>query len=230
QKIEKITYNYLAEVLHGTAFLPIKMLNAFEFLHFSLPLILPTHEFKFKKKLATNLVKDNWIKDKVISIKVDSGRYKLSTKKGTIFFCEKLVIATPPSISKRLLMLKEKLREPAKAHMFHLSGCLKPNWNKYSTHLFNNHSRMLAIAKQRDNSYLLYTTEKKPNFNKYFSKCKLIKHKYWSPAFNIGGSNLLNFNQGKNIFLIGDNNICGLEDSYIYGMYAANKILGKTID
>src|SRR3989338_406442 len=230
KSIEKIVYNYLAEALHGTTFLPIKCLNAFEFLHFSLPLIVPIYLFNFRKKEAINLVKDNWIKDQVISIKVDSGRYKVLTKNKAIFFCEKIVMATPPIISKHLLKFKESLREPANAHMFHLSGDLKHNSNKDYTNLFNNKSRMLAIAKQKDGSYLLYTTHKKPNFDNYFSKYKIIKHKYWNPAFNIGGSNIINFNQGRNLFLIGDNNICGIEDSYIYGMYAANKILGKTMD
>ena len=52
-----------------------------------------------------------------------------------------------------------------------------------------------------------YTKNSNPNFNKYFYNCKIIRHKYWNPAFNIGGSNIVDFIQGKNLFVIGDNNI-----------------------
>lgn len=228
--IKGIVYDYLAEVLHGTAFIPVKDLNAFEFLHFSLPLIVPVYEFNFKKQKAMSLIKNHWIKDKVIKIKNKNGKYYLLTKNKKNICCTNVVVATPPHISKKLLKFKQSLREPAKVYMFHLLGKIKPDWDKGEENLFDDKNRMLAIAHQRDNSYLFYTKEKKPNFNRYFFNYKIIKHKYWNPAFNIGGSNILEFNQGKNLFLIGDNNICGLEDSFIYGMYAANKILGKTTD
>ena len=114
--------------------------------------------------------------------------------------------------------------------MLHLIGEIKSDWNQSDGNLFDDKNRMLAIAHQRDNSYLFYTKDAKPDLNKYFYNFKIIKHKHWNPAFNIGGDNIIDFIQGKNLFVIGDNNICGLEDSYIYGMYAANKVLGRTID
>ena len=228
--LKGIVYDYLAEVLHGTAFLPIKKLNAFEFLHFSLPLIVPVYEFNFKKQDAVNLINPYWIKDEVVDIKNKNGKYYILTKNKKQIYGDNIIVATSPNISKKLLKFKPPLREPAKAHMFHLLGKIKPDWNKGEENIFDDKNRMLAIAHQRDGSYLFYTKEKKPDFKRYFFNYKIIRYQYWNPAFNIGGSNLVEFNQKKNLYLIGDNNICGLEDSYIYGMYAANKILGKTID
>lgn len=229
-KIKEIVYDYMAEVIHGSAFTPIKNLNAFTFLHFSLPLIVPVYEFIFKKKEVLSLIRKNWIKDEVVKIKYKNKKYEILTKNNKKLFCDNLVVATTPTISKKLLKLKQALREPANAHMFHLLGEIKPNWNKGEENLFDDKNRMLAIAHQRDNSYLFYTKNAKPDFAKYFFNYKILKHKHWNPAFNIGGSNIIDFVQGKNLFLIGDNNICGLEDSYIYGMYAANKVLKKTLD
>jgi len=231
-KIKEIVYDYLAEVLHGTTFTPLKNLNAFTFLHFSLPLIVPIYEFKFKKDEVLKSIKDKWVRDAVEKIQYDHdhNRYEVLTKKQKSYFCEYLVVATPPQISKKLLKLKTHLRKTAKAHMFHLSGRIKPDWNKGEEDLFEDQNRMLAIAHQKDNSYLFYTTEAKPDFGKYFFNHKIIKHIFWNPAFHIGGSNIIDFIQGEKLFLIGDNNICGMEDSYIYGMYVANKILGKALD
>jgi hypothetical protein len=68
-KLEKIVYDYLAEIIHGTAFLSIKDLNAFEFLHFSLPVIVSTHQFVFQSQKAEALIKKFWLKDKVLEVR-----------------------------------------------------------------------------------------------------------------------------------------------------------------
>ena len=58
--------------------------------------------------------------------------------------------------------------------MFHLSGKIKNDWNKGEANLFDDKNRMLAIAHQRDNSYLFYTKEEKPDFKQYFLNYKII--------------------------------------------------------
>lgn len=229
-KIKDIVYDYMAEVLHGTAFIPIKELNAFTFLQFSLPLIVPVYEFTFRKEEVFKHFKSHYIKDEVKKIESENRKYCVTTNKSGKIYCENLIVATPPHISKRLVKFKQPLRKPAKAHMFHLIGEIKPEWNQGEEDLFDDKNRVLAIAHQRDNSYLFYTRDPKPDITKYFYNFKILKHKHWNPAFNIGGSNIIDFKQGKNLYVIGDNNICGLEDSYIYGMFAANKILGRTKD
>jgi hypothetical protein len=139
-------------------------------------------------------------------------------------------VATPPHISKKLLHLKQKLRGNINAHMFHVIGEFTKQWKGSHIHLFRNNSRMLAIAHQDDHSFLVYSVDKDIDFTKYFYTYKVIKHLYWKPAFCITGSELLKFNQNKNLYLIGDNNIVGIEPCYIYGKYCANKILNKTKD
>jgi len=229
-KIENIVYNYMAEVLHGSGFIQIENLNAFTFLHFSLPLIVPIHEFIFRKKKAIKVLKKNYIKDEAKKIIKHKGHYEIITKSKKKFLCKNLVIATPPHISNKLIKIKGKLRAPANAHMFHMIGEIRKKWKETNYNLFENKNKMLAIAHQRDNSYLFYSTGKNPDFKKYFTHHKILKYKYWKPAFQIGGSNLIKFNQGKNLYMIGDNNLCGLEPTYIYGMYCANKILKKSKD
>mgnify|MGYP001610977953 CR=1 FL=1 len=73
--------------------------------------------------------------------------------------------------------------------------------------------------------YIFYSKKSDPNFENYFIQPKIIFKKHWEPAFNITGYELLDCEQGENLYLIGDHNVIGLEDSYITGIFAANKIL-----
>ena len=230
KKINHVVNDYMSEVLHGTAFAPVEKLNAFTFLHFSLPLIVPIYKFIFRYDEIKKYLNKNYIQDVVAGIKKEKNIYKVKTKNNQTFYCQTLVIATPPTVSKKLLGFKEALRGGVKAHMFHVIGALHKKYKGTDLHLFRNKSRMLAIAHQDDHSFLVYSVHKDIDFSKYFFKHKIIKHKYWKPAFHITGNKLLKFNQGDNLYLIGDNNIVGLEPAYLYGKYCANKILNKTKD
>ena len=222
-KIDGIVDDYMTEVLHGTTFLPISKLNGFTFLQFALPLVMPIYEFKFLKEKIVDGFKGKLIIDSVIDItKIDSG-YKVETKKKT-YKARNVVVATQPSISARLLKLN-RIKEPVNAHMFHIKGILKKTWIRCEVNLFPDKNRMFAIAHQQDNTYLFYSMGRKPKFKNYFTRYKIIKHIFWNPAFNLSGSQLLDSKIEKNLFLIGDHNICGMEDSYISGIYVANQII-----
>lgn len=225
-----ITYEYLAEVLHGTSFTPIKKINAFTFLQFSLPLIIPFFKFDFKKEEINLLLEAYFIEDEVLSVSKENDEYKILTKNKDCYFCKKIVSALPPNISKDIFGFKGELRDPVNVYMFHLKGKIKENLNGGGYNLFDENDKLLTISLEEDGTHLFYSTEEKPDFSKYFYDYSIIKQRFWNPAFNIGGSNLLEFKQDDNLYIIGDNNICGLEDSCIYGIYAGNKILGKTKD
>jgi hypothetical protein len=229
-RLHDIVNDYLAEILHGTAFVPIKQLNTFTFLQFSLPLIISIYEFDFKKEKICSSLSSNYINDVVLSVSKEGNKYKISTKKDETYYCKNLISALPPNIAKEILRFDDNLRGPISVYMFHLSGKIKNNWVGGEDDLFDENNKTLAISIQKDGTYLFYTLDKNPNINKYFNNFSILQEKFWDPAFNIGGSNLVNFKQGENLYVIGDNNICGLEDSYIYGIYAGNKILGKTKD
>ena len=108
--------------------------------------------------------------------------------------------------------------------MFHLSGKLCEEMEDCETNLFSDKNKILVLSHQNNNTYLFYSKSTKPKFEKYFKSYKILKHHFWNPAFNIVGSELLECKQSNNFYLIGDHNICGLEDSYITGIYAANQI------
>ena len=52
----------------------------------------------------------------------------------------------------------------------------------------------------------------------------IIERIDWDPALSVGGDALLECEQAPHLYMIGDHNICGLEDADITGLDAANQI------
>ncbi|MFH1276115.1 MAG: NAD(P)-binding protein [Candidatus Woesearchaeota archaeon] len=221
--IENIIDNFLGEVIYGTTFSKIEELYTFEFLHFSLYAFLPVHEFIFQKKAIIKGFERNIILDSVISMEKEGMNYKIITSKKK-YLAKNVIVATPIPVSQKLLDIK-KIKKPVSANMFHISGEIKKKWDNGEEEIFHQGSKTLAIARQRDGTYLFYSKDLKPNIKKYFSSFKIIKTKYWNPAFNLNGHILLEQKQGNNLYLATDHNVCGMEDSYITGIYAANQII-----
>jgi len=225
QKMEKGTKKYLSQALYSTTFSKIKDMNAFSFLEFLLPLITPIYTFKFEKekmiepfknKIVNNFVKDVKYKNKIYEIKFDEN----------IMHAKNIVLATEINWSKNFIKIK-KVNKPVSTNMLHVKGVPTVNYSSKLYHLFTPPSNVQAIANLNDETYLLYYKNERPNLNVFFKDPEIIAHHFWNPAGTIDGHNLIESNRGKNLFLIGDYNVAGLEESYITGIFAANQIINK---
>lgn len=224
-RIKEICEYYFSQVLRGTTFLQVNKLNAFEFLQFCSPLIVPIYEFHFLKDKKTNDIEKNIIFDSVKQICKHKNYYEIKTKREKRYYAKNLVVAASPEMSFKLLKL------PAAAgvsvHMFHINGEMKEPWKYYKINLFDNSSDIFAIARQENGTYLVYSKNKNIKLFNLFKKYSIIARKFWNPAFILRHKNLVDSRIDKNLYLIGDYNICGLEDSYITGVFAANDIIKK---
>ena len=222
KKIVEIANKFLSEGIYMCTFLPLSKVSAFDFMRLCLGLILPAHEFIFLSDKATESFRGKIKSDSVTSIKDG----EIQTKNGQVYKARHIVIATPAPVAKELLGLK-KLKAGSNSYVFHLSGDLKDRWRGGQFELFDNSSDVIFIRKQADGSYIFYAKTANPKLENYFVSPRVISRKHWEPAFNITGDELLDCEQGDNIYLAGDHNVIGLEDSYITGVLAANKILEK---
>jgi hypothetical protein len=222
KKITEIANKFLSEGIYMCTFLPLSKVSAFDFMRLCLGLILPAHEFTFLPNEVTKGFKDKIKVDSVTSI----NDHEIQTINGEAYKARHIVVATPASITKKLLGLK-KIKAGSNSYVFHVSGELKDKWKGGQFELFNSNSDVIFIRKQSNGSYIFYSKTATPKLENYFVNPCIIFKKHWEPAFNISGDELLDCEQGDNIYLAGDHNVIGLEDSYITGMLAANKILGK---
>lgn len=222
--IMEVVDRFVAEVLYGLLFLHPSELYAFEFLRWAQYYLIPTYEFIFLRDKLTRGFKEKICIDSVVSLKKLKYAYLIKTKKKKAYLSRNVVVATPPHISQQLLGLKG-IKNPADAHMFHIRSSLRTSWKQTEYNVFHDRSKILDIAHQSDGTYLFYCKQAYPELSHYFTEYTILAHKHWNPAFNLNGNVLWDCKYDDGLYLIGDHNICGLEDSFITGLYAANKII-----
>jgi len=222
-QFDVIARDYIAPGLHGTTFQPLSGLTAFVLLLGALPVVIPTFEYELRPGVLDGDWSRNLLADTVTEIAADGYSYRVNTKQSGVFVARHVVVATPPEVAQRLLGIPE-LKSPVEIHTFHMTGTLRKPWRSAEINLFAEDDPMCAIARQANGSVLVCSHDETPVFARYFSDWEVTEHKWWNPAFNIVGDTLLECEQAPNLFLIGDHNICGLEDAYITGLHAANRI------
>jgi len=222
-RLEQGTNKYLSKALYSTTFSPVSRMNAFSFLQFLLPLITPIYSFHFEKHKMTSSFQENILIDTATDINRTADQYKIKTNTAT-FLAKNLVMATEISWSNKFTGIKE-MNTPVSTHMLHIRGTPKHMIARKKYQLFRHPSMVQSIADLGNGTYLFYYKDTQPPVENYFHNPEVITHHFWDPAGRIHGHVLIESNRGKNMYLIGDYNIAGLEEAFITGVYAANQII-----
>jgi glycine/D-amino acid oxidase-like deaminating enzyme len=223
-RIEDIARSYLAPMTQGTGFTSVDRLTAFTMLVVMLPTIIPIYEHVFRFDALTSGFGDSLLFGSVTGITPTDDRYCIETGDGGTFSAANVVVATPTDVSARLLDLGS-VKGPISAHMTVVRGSLLRPWSTAAFSLFPAGDPTYAIAQQSDGSILICSASEDVDFERYFSTWEIVEHHHWNPAFHLAGNVLLECERGEGLYLIGDHNVCDLEDAYITGVYAANRIL-----
>ena len=222
-KLQAGTDVYLSKGLYSTTFSTIKEMNAFSFLQFLLPLITPIYAFTFEKEKMIEPFRDKIVLDCVTEVQFKNGQYKIKSN-DNIFYAKNVVLATEISTSQHFADVK-KTNKPVSNHMLHIKGVPKDIIARKKYQLFSSGGDVQAIADLQNGTYLFYYKHKYPLIEKYFFESQVIASHFWDPAGTINGHTLIESNRGNNMYLIGDFNVAGLEESYITGIYGANQII-----
>ena len=92
------------------------------------------------------------------------------------------------------------------------------------------HGHLVAAL---DGDYEIFTEvdfEEGNKFDDYFEEWEVIGKKYWEYALYTAAREALPQNLAPGLVMAGEVNGLGMEPAAISGIYAANKILGKTVD
>jgi len=223
-RIETIARTYLAPAIHGTGFTQVDGLTAFTLMVAVLPTVVPMFEYTFRPDHLTEGFEGQLLFGSVASITRTDDGYSVHTRDSGTHYAQNVVVATPAAVSATLLDVGP-MKRPISARMFLVRGRLLEPWAKTIVTLFPPGDTTFALAKQVDGSTVFCSASENPDFAKYFADWTVVEHVVWDPAFHLVGDELLDCEQGPGLFLIGDHNVCTLEDAYITGLYAANRIL-----
>lgn len=227
-RIEDITRLYLAPAVRGTAFTSVDRLTAFTLLVGVLDFVIPVFEYTFRFDALTDGFEDALLLDSVTEVTASSDHYSIQTRHGGSFAADNVVVATAIDVSARLLDLGP-VKAPISAHSFLVKGNLRRPWATAAFSLFPEGDPILALARQAGGTTLLSSVSEAPDFARTFSTWEVVEHHHWNPAFHLEGDTLLECEQAPGLYLVGDHNVCDLEDAYITGVYAANRILAGPV-
>ena len=226
-RIGDVTRSYLEPAIRGTGFTSVDRLTAFTLLVGVLPTVIPIFEYTFRFDVLTDGFEDALLFDSVTAVTPASGYYAIQTRHSGGFAADNVVVATPIDVSARLLDLGP-VKSPIHAHMFLVRGNLRRPWSAAAFSLFPEGDPLLALARQTEGSTLLCSLSEDPDLARYFTTWEVVERHHWNPAFHLEGDVLLECEREPGLYLVGDHNVCDLEDSYITGVYAANRILARS--
>lgn len=224
-RIEDIARSYLAPAVQGFGFTSVDRVTAFTMLAGALLLIVPMFEYVPRFDVLTAGFEGDLLFDSVTAIEATTdGMYSIQTHNRASYSASNVVVATPTGVSSRLLDL-ETVKGAVDAHMFLVDGDLRQPWAQATYVLFPEGDTTFAIARQASGLTLFCSASDEPDFGRYFSAWVVVEHHRWMPAFHLLGDVLMECEQTPGLYLVGDHNVCTLEDAYITGIYAANRIL-----
>jgi len=205
--------------------------NALDYCTLSLGLLLPLHRFIFDNRGLALQFKNELVIDTVVEVKMKGKGYTVKTKSGKTYSSDYVVAATPGSVTQKLLHLPF-IRNSYMLQSWHVEGTLKKKYIKYGMNLFGEGSKIIAIARQDDGSYLVFAaTTDNQCLNDYFENFKMLGSVIWEKALYTEGKTLVEEHAaefGENLYISGEHNCVGMEPSAISGIYAANAIIQST--
>ncbi|NLO02528.1 MAG: FAD-dependent oxidoreductase [Bacteroidales bacterium] len=223
KKIEQVAADYVSKFAYACTGADINNITTVDFLNVSLGLLIPIYQLRFDQQAMTNKLGDHLIFDTIADITKGSTGYTLTATSGTTYEAENVVLATPATVTQKMLNLPE-IRGACSLYVYHVAATLKPQYQKRGLNLFSSDSVLSLIARQKDGTFLIYSRKKDVDLSKICLEFKIIGTQEWDHAMYVYGGTYLDQTLGGGLFIAGDHNGLGLEPSAIAGIYAANQI------
>lgn len=246
-----ICYDLISMFAHACTGTKIKDLTALDYLNTVQPLTMQIPPLKLlfdlkrfdfdpdavQKRLASG--SGQVLIDEVTEVaRAEEGGWQVVTAAGKTYTCANLVMASPAIDTKRLLegvpgVPELDIRKASQLTGYLLTGKIKTKYAKQEVHLFDDTIPIIYIASRGAGEYEIFTEvdfEEGRKFDEYIDGWEIIGKKFWPYALYTQAHEALPQNLAPGLIMAGDVNGLGMEPACISGIYAANKILGKTVD
>ena len=227
KKLGRAVESFAGKFIYACTLTSYDKISTLDFLNVSLGLLLPVYLFSFDEKLMKETLKDELMIDSVVSVEKKGQAYELSTSSGKTYQASHVVLATPASVTARLLNIPG-IRGSSRCYTFHVRGKPRAAYTEKMWNLFSSDYTASALIENWDGSYMIYTRTPDANLDEYFETHELIGRYDWDKAMYVYGREFLPERYDDRLFIAGDHNGLGLEPASVSGIHAANRIIKNT--
>lgn len=231
-KLERLNEVFFNPVFNSTAFMGYNKANTLAYLDTLVVILSKTYMANHERCCRTLM--EGW-KDKVVEAEVyalsknKKGEYIIKSSHGT-FRAKNVVLALPYKDAKKFWDVpKPKYNLPI--YVIHVAGERQEIYkNKKIVFLNPKQHDITIIWKQLpggEGEDIIFSKIANPELKEYYSNYRLIQTTYWETATVLSGENWVEQKLDNGLYLASDYNICGLEDAFITGVYAANQIINS---
>jgi len=230
--LQTLNERYCNPAFQATCFVNAKEANTLFYLGNLFPLIIKTYiaDFTHTYSRLTKGYENKIVIDKVCGLQRNvNGNWNISTISGENYTANNVVIATPyHNASEFYPVPKPKLS--TSATVLYVKGQRKKSYRQKDFMLFHPERTGIALLWGQTNGLdLIFSVTDTPELEAIYKEYDVIEKVHWKTAVVISDENWVPLILEPGLFLVGDYNVCGLEDTFITGLCAANHIIAQSV-
>lgn len=226
--LEELTEVFCGPLFASTLFVDWYDANAFYYLANLFVIVLPTFTADFANTAQRMVrgIEDRVVMERVVA--VDEGRagWEVRSETGRTVAATNLVVAAPTRNVDGLVDVPNTSRNIPFCTVI-ARGTRRESYHPGAVVFLRAEDHAIrCLWPQRDGSDIIYSPTAAPDLSQYYSDYVIEEAVQWKTAVQLADAKWRPLNPRDRLFTIGDHNICGLEDSFLTGVFAANRIAG----
>ena len=228
--LEEVNEIYCAPLYHSTLFIPWDEANAFLWMINLFPILLNTYAVDGRQTVErlTKGYEERIVLNKATAVEeIEGGEAFVVHAGDREFRSHNLVVAVPCRNAEGLVNMECGIRDVAFTTLL-VRGKRNKDFKPGKTVLLREEHPARVLWPQESGVDIVYTGDKNLDLQHYYDGYEIVGRVDWKTAVQLTRERWRPLQPRPNFFTIGDHNICGLEDSYLTGLFAANMIAGIT--
>ena len=223
---------FIDPVVNATVFAPPARVNTFYYLASIFPGLIGTYAVDLSRspdRLASGF-EARILTDRVVAVDPTANGTMTVATAGREFQARNVVIATPDRNARAFFPERER---PADSGLLdipmvtlHVQGLRRPEYRPGKIVYLGHGEPITALLPMGPGFDVLHARTTDPDLAPYYEHHEVVGQVGWKTAVQLATSGWRPLAPRPGLFTIGDHNICGLEDSFITGLFAANRIIG----
>jgi glycine/D-amino acid oxidase-like deaminating enzyme len=226
--MQAIDQRYAGPTFRSTGFATPSEATALFYLASLLPMIVRTWVADFSRtyQRLTAGYQERIVLDRVVGVNRRQDRLEVHTHQGAVFPARNVVIAAPYPDATMFYPVPQPHRVTSATMLFVRGVRRRPYRGKHLT-VFPPPATIASVWNQGYAWDQVYALCPEPALAEVYETSEVLRTVFWKTAIVLSDAHWAPLELEPGVFLASDYNVCGLEDTYINGVCAANQILGR---